>query len=164
MMEKPHWLPSIVNVDGEWNDVLSMLYGIFERDIKQAKRFIQGKPVWWNRQILEDGQYEEGFWHLISKDDQKTKERLFDPRRAERLPWCGPTISSSDDSAVKVWDFKEASGRVRTYVWLEDWDYVLILEKRPQKIGEIAFLITAFYVNGDSKKRDLRKKLENKVS
>ncbi len=163
-MEKPHWLPSIVTVDGEWNDVLSMLYGIFDRDIKRARRFIQGKPVWWDRRILEGEQYEEGFWHLISKDDQKTKDRLFDPRRAERLPWCGPTISNADDSAVKVWDFKEASGRLRTYVWLEDWDYVLILEKRAQKIGEIAFLITAFYVDGDSKKRDLRKKLENKVS
>lgn len=163
-MEKPHWLPSIVTVDGEWKDVLSMLYGIFDRDIKQAKRFIQGKPVWWDRRILEGEQYEEGFWHLISKDDQKTKDRLFDPRRAERLPWCGPTISNADDSAVKVWDFKEASGRLRTYVWLEDWDYVLILEKRSQKTGEIAFLITAFYVDGDSKKRDLRKKLESKVS
>ena len=89
-MEKPHWLPSIVTVDGEWNHVLSILYGIFDKDIKQAKRFIQGKPVWWDRRILEGEQYEEGFWHLISKDDQKTKDRLFDPRRAERLPWCGP--------------------------------------------------------------------------
>lgn len=133
-MEKPHWLPSIVTVDGEWNHVLSILYGIFDKDIKQAKRFIQGKPVQ-DRRILEGEQYEEGFWHLISKDDQKTKDRLFDPRRAERLPWCGHTITNSDDSAVKVWDFKEANGRLRTYVWLEDWDYVLILEKRPQKSG-----------------------------
>ena len=55
-------------------------------------------------------------------------------------------------------------GYVLMYVWLENWDYVLILERRPQKIGEIAFLITAFYIDGDSKKRDLRKKLEKKVS
>lgn len=163
-MENPHWLPAMVSVDGEWKQVISMLYGIFERDIKQTKRFLKGKPVWWERRILEGEQYEEGFWHLISKDDQRTKDRLFDPRRAERLPWCGPVISNSDDSAVKVWDFMEANRRLRTYVWLENWDYVLILEKRQQRVGEIALLITAFYIDGDSKKRDLRKKFENKVA
>lgn len=92
----------------------------------------------------------------------QTKERLFDPRRGERLPWCGPTISNAADGAVKVWDYMEASGGLRTYVWLEGWDYVIVLEKRQMRVGEVVFLITAFYVDGDSRRRSLRGKYERR--
>ncbi|MGH7598766.1 MAG: hypothetical protein ACREOI_20625 [bacterium] len=142
---------------------LAMLYSIFDTDFKQTKRFFEGRPVWWDRRILAGDRYEEGFWHLITKTDQSTNERLLDPRRAERLPWCGPTISNSADQAIKVWDFQESGGRLRTYVWLEERDYVIILEKRQQRLGEIAFLITAFHVDGDSRRRNLKAKYEKRV-
>ena len=47
---------------------------------------------------------------------------------------------------------------MRTYVWLEDWDYVVILEKRKHRIGKIAFLITAFHVEGKSRRINLERK------
>ncbi|MEK6776343.1 MAG: hypothetical protein AABY87_05615 [bacterium] len=163
-MDMPSWLPEMISVDGEWERLLTGLYAIFERDFKQAKRNFQGRPVWWDRRILPGGKYEEGFWHLISKDDPGTADRLFDPRRAERLPWCGPTITNSKDPVVTVWDYRESSGRVRTYVWLEPWDYVVILEKRQQRRGLIAFLITAYFVEGASTRRKLRRKLAEKLA
>lgn len=163
-MKTPSWLPEIVSVDGEWGHVLASLYAIFSRDFKQTKRSFQGKPVWWDLKILPGEQYEEGFWHLITKQDQNASDRLFDPRRAERLPWCGPAISNSHDSVLKIWNYKEANGRLRTYVWLHRWDYVVILEKRQQRIGEVAFLITAFYVDGESKRRNLEKKYEKRFA
>jgi len=86
MTKKPDWLPEIVSVDGEWDQVLARLYNIFDTDFKQTKRFFEGRPVWWDRRILAGNHYEEGFWHLITKTDQSTNERLLDPRRAERLP------------------------------------------------------------------------------
>jgi hypothetical protein len=144
--------------------VLARLYEIFKRDFKETQRTLNGKLVWWDKRILAGDRYEEGFWHLISKSQWRTTagERSFDPRRAERLPLCGPTISNANDNCVKVWDFKEATGRLRTYVWLEDWDYVIILEKREQRKGQIFFLITAFYVDGDSKRRNLRSKFNKR--
>jgi len=162
MMMPPDWLPPMISVNGEWNEVLPCLYEIFERDFKQTQRAFIGLPVWWDRRILEGESYEEGFWHLISKIEWNTGERLFDPRRAERLPWCGPTISHANDDCVKVWDFREATGRLRTYVWLEDWNYVIVLEQRKQRKGRIAFLITAFYVDGDSKRRNLQSKFNKR--
>jgi hypothetical protein len=106
--------------------------------------------------------YEEGFWHLITRDDRVVGERLLDPRRAERLPWCGPTISHPNDVSVRVWDYKEGGGRIRTYLWLEILDYVIILEKRRQRGGEIAFLITAYHVDGESQRRNLNRKFANR--
>ncbi len=162
MTELPDWLPPIISINGEWNEVLARLYEIFKRDFKETQRTLDGKLVWWDRRILAGDQYEEGFWHLISRIERITGERIFDPRRAERLPWCGPTISKANDNCVKVWDFKEDTGRLRTYVWLEDWDYVIILEKREHRKGQIFFLITAFYVDGDSRRRNLQSKFSKR--
>jgi len=158
MKEKPDWLPAIVSIDGVWELVLSRLYPIFDRDFKQLKPMFSAMQVWWDRRVLGGERYEEGFWHLISRYEKETGERLLDARRAERLPWCCPTLINARDNAVKVWDYKEGSGRMRTYVWLEDWDYVVILEKREHRIGKIAFLITAFHVDGKSRRKNLERK------
>jgi hypothetical protein len=162
MTTKPDWLPEMVSVNGEWNQVLARLYRIFAADFRQTERTFEGKPVWWDRRLLPGDRYEEGFWHLITKTDPDSNERLLDPRRAERLPWCGPTISHFQDGAVKVWDFREPSRRLRTYVWLKDWDYVIVLEKRQQRIGQVAYLITAFHVGGDSTRKSLQSKYERR--
>lgn len=152
---RPEWLPEIVNVNGEWEEVLRRLYQIFDQDFRKSGCVFEKRQIFWDKRVLE-GRYEEGFWHLITKADEQTGERLLEPRRAERLPWCKPTLTNSKDSAVKVWDYPE--GKVRTYVWLEDWDYVIVLEKRKHRIGEIVFLITAFFVDGESSRRNLRRK------
>ncbi len=159
MTDRPDWLPSLVRVSGEWPKVLASLYVIFERDFKQTERSFGGFPVRWDDRVLE-GKYEEGFWHLITKHDHETNERLPDLRRAERLPWCGPTITHATDNAVKSWSYKEGKGHIRTYLWLEDFDYVIILEKRKR----MTLLITAYYVEGDSNRRSLRQKYKNRVA
>jgi hypothetical protein len=156
----PDWLPPVASTDGVWEEVVLRLYEVFENDFKKTRCLFQGKQVWWDQRVIAGNKYEEGFWHLISRIDNQTKERLLDPRRAERLPWCRPTLANSGDAEVTVWHFKESSGRVRTYVWLKDWDYVIILEKRPQRIGETAFIITAYHVDGDSTRKNLRRKYD----
>ena len=162
MTKNIEWLPEMVSVGGEWEMVLAKLYHIFDEDFRKTECTFEGRPVWWDRRILPGDRYEEGFWHLITKTDQKTKDRLFDPRRAERLSWCCPIISNVDDDAVKVWNFREARGQLRTYIWLEDWDYIVILEKRRQRVSEIAFLLTAFHVGGQATRRRLRAKYEKR--
>ena len=161
MSPMPQWLPSMVSVDGVWEVVLRNLYTIFEHDFKTTQPLLGGKRVFWDRRILE-GNKEEGFWHLITRTDKESGARLLDPRRAGRLPWCAPTINNSGDISVKLWNYREGNGRLRTYVWLEDWDYIIILEKRPQKLGDVFFLITAYHVDGENRKRQLRNKYAKK--
>jgi hypothetical protein len=163
MTSPPDWLPNIVSVSGRWGQVVARLYRIFDHDFRQTGCAFETRPVWWD-QTIREGPYEEGFWHLITKFDPQQNERLLDPRRAERLPWCKPTIVNSDEPTIKVWRYQEGGKRNRTYLWLEGWDYVVVLEERTLKGGkEIAFLITAFHVEGESTRRRLRKKYENRV-
>jgi hypothetical protein len=158
------WLPETITVDGEWQGILFRLYRIFECDFKDTRRVFQALPVRWDTSILPGERYEEGFWHLITRDNHKTRERLFEPKRAERLPWCGPTITNSHHEAVKVWDYNEGKKRVRTYIWLDTRDYAIILERRQTRKRRIAFLITAFHVDGPSRRRSLLRKYENRLS
>lgn len=125
---------------------------------QQTSRDFQGAPIWWSRRLSPHGSYEEGFWHLISREEARTGERRFDPRRAERLPWCGPVISNADDPAVLVWDFVEGHGRLRTYLWLEHLDYLVILESKQMRIGMVMFLVTAHHVDNKATRRSLRRK------
>jgi len=154
------WLPDTLSLDGAWQDAVARLYDVFEKDFVLTVTAFEGREVWFNRRIEEGERYEEGFWHLVSKDDRITGERLPDFPRAKRLPWCAPLIRNSDDPSVKNWDYEEGSGRIRTYLWLEDADYVVILEKRSHKKKDVAFLVTAYFVGGDSQKRGLRRKYD----
>jgi len=162
-MAAPAWLPKMISVDGIWEDVLARLYEVFDRDFNIGRPCLSGIPVWWDRRITDSSIYEEGFWHLISRNDERTGDRLLDPRRAERLPWCKPTLDHTDDSAVKLWDSLEGRRR-RTYVWLEHHDYVIVFKKRRQRIGEVAFLITAYHVDGPNRRESLRRKYIEQIS
>jgi len=153
----PSWLPNVLSLDGTWEHILNRLYAVFESDFVQGKPLFKEKPVWWDTRKL-DGFYEEGFWHLISVKDSLTADRIPDYERARRLTWCAPCITNHRDVSIRCWDFEEAHGNIRTYIWLVDWDYLVILEKRNTRIGEIAFLITAYWISGSS----IRKKLETK--
>jgi hypothetical protein len=58
-----------------------------------------------------------------------------------------------------MWDYEEGRRRVRTYLWLREYDYAVILEKRKGHY----YLITAYYVDGDSNRRSLRRKYEQRI-
>ncbi len=167
MCTSPEWLLEMMNLDGEWETTLTRLYALFTIDFKKSSFRYSGILVWWNRYIREDDEhkYEEGFWHLITEDDFSTGtlNRVPDYQRAKRLPWCRPAIVNSNDPIIKIWEYQEGNGKIRTYLWLEHFDYVIILEKRnTEKYGDIMYLITAHHVGGDSTRHKLNNKYINR--
>lgn len=161
-MTMPFWLPHKVNVDGQWERILGMLYAVFTQDFKASTPVFEGVMISWDERIL-DGEYEEGFWHLITKQDYQQGDRLFDPPRATKLPWCAPVINNASDSEVKAWDYQEKPGRVRIYLWLMHWDYVVILEKKLFRGTGSVFLVTAYHVGGDATRKKLQQKYEQRI-
>jgi hypothetical protein len=159
----PQWLPPMLTLSGTWDRIVSDLFGIFDRDFKQGKPKFQQYMVRWDQRIPPGQRFEEGFWHLISRDDKNSGERLPDFRRAERLPWCAPVIINSDDNSLKVWDYQEGRGQIHTYIWLSNQDYCVILKKLTPSTRAAAMLITAFHVDGPSQRRSLQTKLGKKV-
>jgi len=172
MSKLPHWLPDMICVDGDFKQILSRLYNIFHSDFIEKTPHLGSMEVWHNREVKPGQTYEEIFWHLIERDPNNQENRSFDPRRAERLPWCAPTLNNSQQPQVKYWICNE-HGKQMCYVWLEDYDYVVILEKRtlPPKVISgtekpvriVAFLKTAYHVDGESRRRCFRRKYGERV-
>jgi hypothetical protein len=156
----PGWLPRFCETDGVWEEVVAALYAVFRRDIIDNPPWIDDAPVWIDRTISHG--FEESFWHLISRIDYASGDRQFDPRRAERLPWCGALLRNSDNPAVRRWRCRDERGRIRMYLWYEDGNYVVILEEKTMRRGVVYFLTTAYHVDGDSQRRSLNRKYEKR--
>ena len=163
----PGWLPAIIPFDGDWKQFVADLYAVFTQDFKEQTPRFRSSPVWHDRRVFADGDgKEEGFWHLVTRDQwvwnartrKNEKERLPELDRGSRLPWARPIIEHESDASVQVWDFDEATKRgnkLRTYVWLKDWDYVVILERQSKDRGDVFMLITSFQLDHEGKRHDL---------
>jgi len=163
MSEKPQWLPEIISMNGNWDEVVQKLYRIFEHDFKKGKLLFNSLPVICSKKIIPGEKYEDIFWHIITKKDKSNGSRLTDFRRAEKLPWCSAIIRNSSDKEVTVWDYIEGSGDIHTYLWLEKFDYVVVLVKRKVGKRHVCFLVTAYHIEGDSGRRSLRKKYAKRI-
>lgn len=161
MNEVPSFLPPMLNLDGDWDTILSRLHAVFVRGFKESRTYHRGVKVIYNGTIKADGLgKEEGFWHVVSRLDNNTGERLIDYPRAKRLPWAKPLMESPERPEIKVWQYSEgtADKGLRTYIWLEHYNYALILHRKQN----VFYWVTAFYVES-WKQRDLRRRYENKV-
>jgi len=101
MTKIPDFLPPILDLRGTWEEILDRLYAVFCRDFKKGAVYHNGMRIIYNGRVLLDGHdKEEGFWHVVSKEDRVSGERLIDYRRAERLPWARPTMESPERSEI----------------------------------------------------------------
>ena len=159
-MKLPSFLPPLIDLSGTWEEILDKLYEIFERDFKNHRCLHCGLAVIYNNKILPDGQgKEEGFWHVISQESYSS-ERLIDFRRAERLPWAKPMMERHTVPELKVFDYDHGKRKgIRRYIWLADYDYVLVLQNK----GRIYFWITAYYIDSKGRKNDLGSRYANRV-
>jgi len=71
MNEFPQWLPEMVCVDGNFNDIVSRLYNIFHRDFVENNPKLTDIEVWHDRRVMPGETYEVVFWHLIERDRDK---------------------------------------------------------------------------------------------
>jgi hypothetical protein len=155
----PVWLPPIVSVSPWSQDTFDMLYKIFEVDFKNKPLSYNGYTVWFFSEMLEGK--ELIFWHLTHREDKETNAYYPDLRRSERLPWARPVIENSTTSDILAWDFKEHDGKIMTYVWLKEFDYLILMKK--YKDGQRR-LVTSYCIDYEHKKRTLEKKYKCKIS
>ena len=172
----PDWLPEKANVDPWTNSTYDILYEIFCRDIRDYDLCYNGHDVWIFPDT-EDGK-EIIFWHLTARKVKPRKvprrkrkfypegqtdtetERLPDLRRCERLPWVKPLIEHTSVPEVIAWDYEEGDRTIKTYIWIKDYDFVVIMKKYPDGKRR---LITSFYVDMVYKREDFKRKYGNRI-
>jgi hypothetical protein len=170
------WLPEMASVDPWTETTYEMLYQIFCKDIRDSYLKYGNFDVW-IFQEMEDGK-EKIFWHLTSRDNKHEKiprrkkkflqanleyseyERFPDLRRCERLPWIKPLIEHPIKPKVLAWDYEEGDNTIKTYIWIRDCDFVVIMKKFPNGKRR---LITSFYVDSQYKRDDFERKYSHRI-
>lgn len=170
----PEWLPDKACVNPWTQDTYDMLYHIFCEDIRDSNlHYMEGEI--WTFPDKKDGK-EEIFWHLTTRNVKPIKiprrkkkfypenheyineERLPDLRRCERLPWVKALIENASSTEVLAWDYEEGNSDTKTYIWLKEFDFVVIMKK--YRNGKRR-LITSFYV--DKAKSDFERKYASRI-
>ncbi len=138
-----------------------------------------GHKVWFYPEKDEDGK-ESIFWHLTSRQEETDgydsrqprttgrespntlPGRLPDLRRCERLSWIRPVLLRCPDSTQDVldWDYMEGNGKIRTYVWLHQHDFVIILKKLRDGSSR---LITSYHLDNPHQRRKIERKYDGKM-
>jgi hypothetical protein len=158
-MTKPSWLPDELKYDGDWEKFISIVYKVFQRDFVYTKPSFHGYIVACDTKIT-DGK-EATFWHIVQREDSKLKERLPDLRRCCRIPWPKPIIENDLDPRLSVWRTeRKKPGKPRQnrlLVWLEDYDYLVVLAERKN----VMVLVTAYCTDVESHRKKLRKERDN---
>ena len=172
----PDWLPEKAVVNPWTESTYEMLYAIFCLDIRDSNLRYSGHPVWIFPE-LEDGK-EKVFWHLTTRLYRQEKiprrkrkfypnsrtdtepQRLPDLRRCERLTWVKPLIEHASEPEILAWDYEEGNRTIKTYIWMKDYDFVVIIKKFPDGSRR---LITSFYVDKGYKREDFKRKYANRI-
>lgn len=163
LSNQPDFLPAILDLDDRsWDEILDLLYSVFSQDFKSERPIHFGLKVIFDERILDDGSgKEEGFWHVVSKTHHQSGDRLIDYRRAERLPWAKPMMESGSHPDLLIFDYDHGAKDkgIRRYVWLKDFNYVLVLKSK----NRVFFWVTAFYAKSRRGKQDLQRRYERRV-
>lgn len=159
----PGWLPDMVSVSPWTDETYDHLYSVFHRDLKRGGLTFQGYNVWFYNEV--DGGKEIIFWHLTTRDDKSVNPpaRLPDLRRSERLSWIRPIISRCPcpSSDVLSWDFEEGNGDIKTYIWLQNHDFIVICKKLPDGKRR---LITSFHLDSHHQASKMQKKYAQRLN
>lgn len=158
--------------DIEISELFEVLYKYFCEDFLYTKTYLN-KNIYINPRTYKkdkETNKEIDFWHLTTKDIiyakkignkiVKIKERLPDYRRAERLRWIKNIIENHTIEDIKLFYHQETNEKrdIRLYLWLEDYDFVVIL----QKLGKSSsFLVTSFYIDRDGKRNEYTRRYNN---
>ena len=127
---EPTWLPCLIDTNGDWDETLQRLYQAFCQDFKNGTLWLDGIRVNWDREILPGEKFEEAFWKLITGEDCTIQQRVPEFERAKLLSWCAAILRNADDPCIIRWVYRE-KGRLRSYLWLRELDYVIVLKPVP---------------------------------
>ncbi len=154
----PGFLPSRVVLTQNWERDVEIPYQQFSADFKVSC------PTYRGRNVIHDRRQKDGkelaFWHLVTRGDHRNYAGTPDYDRAERLPWVKALIEHPDEPGVRCFEHREATGVIRTYIWYEAGDFVVVLE--PLSRGAMR-LITAFYVQSEMRRQKMKNKYARRV-
>jgi len=94
----------------------------------------------------------------VSKDIRKIKHQH---NANGEIKWTKVSNSRIEffSEYIQVWEYEESKNRIRTYFWLEKFDYLIVIEEKEN----VYWLVTAYYVDSDYQRKKLKRKYKNRI-
>lgn len=158
----PKWLPPALNLVNHFkNNKTKLIEGAHVQYVNDFRMNplakFKGQRVLCDVRMGRQNR-EEGFWHLVEHDCNQVGQRNLDVRSAEKMPWLKKVLENYNKPEVKQWEIKE-KGVLKTYIWLEAYDYVVILKN----LKKGYFLVTAYHTGRKHYRKLLQKKYKNRI-
>ena len=137
---------------GNLNELIAEAYVIFEKYIKDDNFTFRNKKMFFKTEIDSLTFRKQGFEHIITKDFQKSRIRLYEKNRVAHLPLIEDIIKQcccGNCTAIKI--FKDKKD---ICVWCKKIDFLIVLSERQN--GYV--LLTAYPVIYEHKRKALEKK------
>ncbi len=135
-------------------------YAIFKKSLMDEEITFNNIPVKVRELPYEDNKV-QGFFHIISEMDKKLKIRMYKNERVKFIPFISRMITEhskcntclNNCSKIKVWTAPYKGKISRTKLYFEEYDYIVILEKR----NNYYQLVSAYVVDRKDRKIDILK-------
>lgn len=146
------------------------LMRIFKRDIEDNPNFVFRKKQIRPTKIEGESPMQTLFNHLTTREDKDEKgkslgTRTFEMARSIRLHWVKVHTEENTKKDVEVFSYEDRiDGKdiIRTYIYNKTHEYVVILEPQRSKLDY--YLLTAYHLNEPGGKKQIEKKMKNKLS
>lgn len=149
---KPEWLPEPAQLRGQnVEQDYEYLLKIYEQEFVEhgMNITVEGESVFVNTSPNPNfgGKYPYGFTHVVTRELGGV--RVFDPARAEKLPWIRPVLENYRDAQyVRVfWSDRNKKSARRLHIWLYDFDFMIVLDRMKSKRFSGKMIMTAFSVD-----------------
>lgn len=126
--------PELLPFDGDWERYEERVYEMFlDTFVRAEVRFHGVKVKAQYRPETRGKGY--SFWHVVSEaphsGNRNEEDRIPDLRRCERIAWIPWAIEHASNGAEGFSWWENRRGRdTRVVIWVEAWDFVVILAKR----------------------------------
>lgn len=130
---------------------LARMHEIFRDDFFHDYVEVDGKEITVKHQkswVKGFEELPETFVHLLTREPEKGKPRLFDKYRANRIHWVKQILLQKENPKIKYFE-KVDRGYLKKHYWFEEKDFVVILKP----VSDTLMIVTAFYVE-ELKKKD----------
>jgi hypothetical protein len=118
-----------LSIDGPTSKQLHRLYGIFLKDFKNDPIFIHGIQLKYNanpsRHPICKGKA-MAFEHIITRKSEYSRNRNFDPERANKIHWIKPVILNVNDFRIKFFEEVNHDGENQLFYWFQEKSFVVI--------------------------------------
>jgi hypothetical protein len=148
------WLPDLLDVNGDWHDLLEAAYAIYERDLVRGRRAQVGGLVVHPRVMPIENNKHDSFWHVVGQVDASTQERFPDLLRLSHISWVRPVLDAAGTARTCCWKTPAKRGRgFDVTVALPDFSYGVVIQHRRGTNGRPDYfnLATAYPIRNPPK-------------